>query len=60
MTAQRLTARTTACDLGRLVLVERKGLRAASPARAPTSRNEPERSATSEQEPRFTNGGVRA
>jgi hypothetical protein len=51
MTALGLTARTTVRNRGRFVLVERKGLHAVGPARATTSRNEPERSDTSEREP---------
>ena len=58
MTALGLPARTTARNLGRFALVERKGLHAAGPARATTSRNEPERSGSGEREPRITNGAV--
>ena len=60
MTALGITARTTARDFGRFVLAERKGLHAACPARATTSRNEPERSGTSERESCSSNGAVPA
>lgn len=51
MTALGLTARTAVRDLDRSALVERKGLHAVGPTWATTSRNEPERSDTSEREP---------
>jgi len=59
MTALRLIARTTSAIWTALVLVERKELHAVGPARATTSRNEPERSGTSEREPCSRNGAVR-
>ena len=60
MTAHGLTEGTTARDLGDFVLVERKGLHAAGPARAMTSRNELGRSGSGEREPRFIHGAVHA
>jgi hypothetical protein len=50
MTAPDLTAATVR-DLDHSALIERKGLHAVSPAWATTSRNESERSGTSEREP---------
>jgi hypothetical protein len=51
MTTLDLTAHTTVRDLDRPAPAERNGLHAVGPARATTSRNEPERSGTSEREP---------
>jgi hypothetical protein len=50
MTTLDLTAHTTVRDLDRPALVERSGLHVVGPARATTSRNEPERSGSSERE----------
>ena len=43
MTTLDLTAHTTVRDLDRPALVERSGLHVVGPARATTSRNEPEK-----------------
>ena len=51
MTALDPTARTTVRDLDRSAPVERKELHAVGPARATTSRNEPEGVVPREREP---------